>query len=254
MRVGILGPLVVRSAGSAVVPTAPKPRQVLALLAARPAQVVPVETMVDELWGNDPPGSALTAVRTYIVQLRHALAGALRTSTAAVAEEVLPHTGWGYRLVTDPGQSDANLFAHYAEQGRRALVAGENDRASTLLRRALGEWRGPALADVRAGPHLLAHRTLLEESRLGVVEQRVEADLRLGRHHELVDELAALVARHPLNEILYAMLMIALYRSGRTAAALGAYERLRGTLHEELGMDPSPRLRGLRDDILSALR
>lgn len=252
MDIGILGPLTVRARGGQrqAVPTAPKPRQLLALLAARAGTVVPVDVLVDELWANEPPRSALTAVRTYIVQLRHSLARTLRTSTADVAQDVLPFAGWGYRLVAEPDRVDADVFARHAEQGRRALLDGDHDRASVLLHRALRLWRGPALADVRVGRHLLAHRTTLEELRLGVVEQRVEADLRLGRHHQLIGELSELAARYPLHENLHSLLIIALYRDGHADQALRAFSALRENLREELGIDPSPRVRCLQEAIL----
>ncbi len=254
MDIGILGPLTVRAPGGQrqAVPTAPKPRQLLALLAARAGTVVPVDVLVDELWENEPPPSALTAVRTYIVQLRQSLAHALRTGTAEVARDVLPFAGWGYRLVADPDRVDAGVFVRHAEQGRRALLDGEHDRASMLLQRALRLWRGPALAEVRIGPHLLAHRTTLEELRLGVREQRVEADLRLGRHHQLIGELSELTVRYPLHENLHSLLIIALYRDGRTDQALRAFAALRENLREELGIDPSPRVRSLQKAILTS--
>lgn len=252
MDIGILGPLTVRSTGGQAVPTAPKPRQLLALLAARAGLVVPVDLLVDELWQDNPPARVLTVVQTYIMQLRQSLARAEGASTAEVTREILPFTGWGYRLVVDRERSDASVFAQYAEQGRRALLNGENDRASALLRRALQVWRGPALADVHVGAHLLAHRTSLTESRLGVIEQRVEADLRIGRHHELIDELTGLVARYPLHENLCALLIIALYRAGQPARALDASELLRTNLREALGIDPSPRVRTLRQAVLDA--
>jgi DNA-binding SARP family transcriptional activator len=254
VEIGILGPLTVRARGGLrkAVPTAPKPRQLLALLAARAGTVVPMDVLVDELWGSEPPRSALTAVRTYIVQLRQSLAGTLRTGTADVARDVLPFAGWGYRLVADPDRVDAGVFARHAEQGRRALLAGDPERASVLLHGALRLWRGPALADVRIGSHLLAHRTTLEELRLSVVEQRVEADLRLGRHHQLLGELTELAARYPLHENLHSLFIIALYRDGRADQALGAFELLRENLREELGIDPSPRVRSLHNAIVTS--
>ncbi|GGN94143.1 hypothetical protein GCM10011579_093360 [Streptomyces albiflavescens] len=252
MDIGILGPLTVRPVGGQAVPTAPKPRQLLALLAARVGKVVPVDLLVDELWESDPPRSALTAVQTYIVQLRRSLAGTPRTDTAEVTRDVLPFVGWGYRLIADPDRVDASAFTRHAELGRRALLGGDHHRASVLLRRALRLWRGPALADVRIGPHLLAHRTSLEEIRLGAIEQRVEADLRLGRHHELIDELSGLAAQYPLYENLHSLFIISLYRAGRPRQALDAFELLRKNLREELGIDPSPRLRTLQEALLTS--
>ncbi|MDF2269752.1 AfsR/SARP family transcriptional regulator [Streptomyces coacervatus] len=233
-------------------PTAPKPRQLLALLVARAGTVVPVDVLVDELWENTPPRSALTAVRTYIVQLRQSLARTHATGTADPAGDVLPFAGWGYRLLVDPDRVDAAVFVRQAELGRRALLDGDHSRASLHLHGALRLWRGPALADVRIGPHLLAHRTTLEELRLGVVEQRAEADLRLGRHRQLIGELTELTVRYPLHENLHSLLIIALYRDGRADQALGAFAALRENLREQLGIDPSPRVRSLQEAILTS--
>ncbi|GGN94152.1 hypothetical protein GCM10011579_093380 [Streptomyces albiflavescens] len=252
MNIGILGPLVVRSSGREAAPTAPKPRQLLALLAARVDQAVSVDMLIDELWESRPPSSAVTTVQTYIVQLRRALAGALRISPAEVAGDILPFTGWGYRLASAGGTHDAQTFLRCAEMGREALAAGSHDQASVILRRALRMWRGPALAGVRLGPHLFAHRTNLEEYRLAAVEQRVEVDLRLGHHHELISELSALVLQNPLHENLHSLFMMSLYRAGRPGQALDAFHKLRRCLSEELGIEPSPRIRNLQQAILAA--
>ncbi|AEM85964.1 AfsR/SARP family transcriptional regulator [Streptomyces violaceusniger] len=250
MDIGILGPLVVGANDREATPSAPKPRQLLALLAAHAGRVVPVDLMVDELWESTPPPSALTTVQTYIVLLRRLLAKSLQVSSAEVAREVLTYTGWGYQLAAGKGTHDASLFARYADLGRRALAAGDNSRASGALREALAFWRGPALADIRTGPHLLAHRVSLEEQRMGAVEQRIEADLRLGRHHELIGELSGLTVQHPLHENMHSLLMIALYRSGRPGQALETFQKLHQNLRNELGMEPSPNTRTVQQRIL----
>ncbi|MBT2510549.1 AfsR/SARP family transcriptional regulator [Streptomyces sp. ISL-98] len=252
MNIGILGPLVVRSGGGDAAPTAPKPRQLLALLAARVDEVVSMDLLIDELWENRPPASAVTTVQTYVVQLRRALAGALQLSPAEVAGTVLPFTGWGYRLVAGSATHDAHAFLRCAESGREALNSGANNQASVMLRQALRMWRGPAFAGVRLGPHLLAHRINLEEYRLVTVEQRVEADLRLGHHHELIGELSGLVLQHPLHENLHALFMTSLYRAGRPAQALGVFRDLRKNLRAELGIEPSLRIRKLQQAVLAA--
>lgn len=252
MEIRILGPLSVRSAGGEAAPTAPKPRQVLALLAARPNEVVSTDALVDELWESDPPATAVTVVQTYIVLLRRTLAGALGLDNAEVARHVLTFKGWGYRLASGAGIHDAGAFLRYAELGRLALEKGENERASVLLREGLALWRGPALADIRVGPRLLAHRTSLEEGRLSAVELRAEADLRLGRHHTLLGELSGLVVQHPLHENLHSLYIISLYRAGRPGQALTVFQRLRDNLREELGIDPSPRMWRLHRAILTA--
>ncbi len=252
MDIGILGPLVVRSGGGEAAPSAPKPRQLLALLAARADEVISMDLLIDELWESRPPSSAVTTVQTYIGQLRRSLAQTLRIDPGEVAAEVLPFTGWGYRLAAGGGTHDARAFLRCAELGRDALAAGANDQASVLLRRALRIWRGPALAGVRLGPHLQAHRTHLEEQRLTAVEQRVEADLRLGHHHELIGELSGLVLQYPLHENLHSLFMISLYRAGRPAQALDVFHKIRNSLREELGIEPSPRMRQLQQAVLAA--
>ncbi|MFE7274736.1 BTAD domain-containing putative transcriptional regulator [Streptomyces sp. NPDC057623] len=252
MDIGILGPLVVRSDGNEAAPSAPKPRQLLALLAARADEVISMDLLIDELWESRPPSSAVTTVQTYIGQLRRSLAQALRIDLSEVATDVLPFTGWGYQLTADGGTHDVRAFQRCAELGRNALAAGANDQASVLLRRSLRIWRGPALAGVRLGPHLLAHRTHLEEKRLTAVEQRVEADLRLGHHHELIGELSGLVLQYPLHENLHSQFMVSLYRAGRPAQALDVFHKIRNSLREDLGIDPSPRLRKLQQAVLAA--
>ncbi|MEU6274061.1 AfsR/SARP family transcriptional regulator [Streptomyces populi] len=252
MDIGILGPLSVRSAGREAAPTAPKPRQLLALLAARTGHVVPTDALVDELWEHDPPASAVTVIQTYIVLLRRALAATLQTGTEQVAHDVLPYTGWGYQLLPqDDGVHDADRFARHTEQGRRELAAGDYQRATMSLQRALQTWRGPALADVRIGPQLLAHRTSLEESRTVAVEQRIEADLHLGRHHQLIGELSGLVIQDPLHERTHSLLMVSQYRSGRPAQALETFRKLHKNLREELGIEPSPHVTKIHEKILS---
>ncbi|MFF3920409.1 BTAD domain-containing putative transcriptional regulator [Streptomyces sp. NPDC001852] len=252
MDIAILGPLAVRSRGGEAAPTAPKPRQLLALLAARVDEVISMDLLIDELWETRPPSSAVTTVQTYIGQLRRALTQSLQVSPSEVAADVLQFTGWGYRLTAGGGTHDAQAFLRCAELGRDSLAAGANDQASVLLRRALRIWRGPALAGVRLGPHLLAHRTHLEAHRLAAVEQRVEADLRLGHHHELIGELSGLVLQYPLHENLHSLFMISLYRAGRPAQALDVFHKIRNYLRKELGIDPSPRMRHLQQAILVA--
>ncbi|MBD0745908.1 AfsR/SARP family transcriptional regulator [Streptomyces sp. CBMA152] len=252
MDIGILGPLTVSSAGREAAPTAPKPRQLLALLAVRSGHVVPVEQLVDELWEHNPPASAMTVVQTYIVLLRRSLAVSLQISAEEVARDVLPFAGWGYHLAPwGEGELDADAFTRHAEQGRKALADGDNQRASMSLQRALQMWRGPALADVRVGPQLLAHRTSLEEARMFAVEQRIEADLRLGHHHQLIGELSGLAIQNPLHENTHSLLMISLYRAGRPGQALETFRKLHKNLRTELGMDPSPRVRNIHQRILS---
>lgn len=252
LDVQILGPLTVSCDGREAAPSTPKPRQVLALLAARCGQPVHVDVLIEELWVNAPPNRAQTVLQNCVMLLRRSLAAALERSTDEVARDVLPFDGWGYRLAAEPDSCDAGRFMHLAGQGRTALLAGDSTEAALVLRRALRLWRGPALADVTAGPCLRGHRAWLEEARIGVLEQRVEADLRLGRHHDLIAELPGVLARHPLHENLYSLFLISLFRAGQPAQALDAFEYLRRNLRDELGIDPSPRVSRLHQEILQA--
>ncbi|WP_018547644.1 AfsR/SARP family transcriptional regulator [Streptomyces sp. LaPpAH-108] len=258
MDVGILGPLQVRLNGQSIVPSAGKPRQLLALLAIRAERVVTVPTLMEEIWGEAIPKSAATTLQTYILHLRRQMTTALRaghTGTAQApglnAKDVLTTCFGGYRLAVRPENNDLREFQSFAARGSAALETGDAQAASLLLERALGLWRGTALVDVPVGRVLAVEVLGMEEQRTRALEQRIEADLLLGRHASLLAELRMLVARHPMNENLAAQLMTALYRSGGAWRALEAYQELRGTLIEELGVEPSPRLQRLHRAILA---
>lgn len=244
MRIQVLGPLEAAEDGRTVLPTAAKPRQVFALLALRAGQVVPVATLIEELWGELPPRSLRTTLQTYVMQLRKLLGDD--------ATRVLATRFGGYLLDVAPESVDVHEYERLARSGRRAAEAGDHESAVRLLRSALDVWRGPALVDVPTGASLSVEVTRLEESRLSVVETCVAVEMRRGRHHALLSELAVLTARYPLNENLCAQQMVALFRSGRQWQALDAYRVLHDTLNEELGVVPSARLRDLQRAILSA--
>ncbi|MFI6847844.1 AfsR/SARP family transcriptional regulator [Kitasatospora sp. NBC_00085] len=256
MDIGLLGPLRVDQSGVSIVPTAGKPRKVLALLACRADRLVSVEALIEEVWGEHPPRSVQTTLQTYVLQLRGCIAAAL-DGPAPVglplgAKSVLVTEAGGYLLDTQGGTLDSTEFALLCRRGHRAMDVGDHVTASATFRKALELWRGPALVDVQCGLLLEAEARSLEESRLSILGRRIEADLRLGRHHELVGELSGLCAQYPLHEGLQGQLMIALYRSGRRSTALEAYQRLRTVLSRELGLDPSPELRELQSALLDA--
>ncbi|MFE2061394.1 BTAD domain-containing putative transcriptional regulator [Streptomyces sp. NPDC059467] len=255
MDIGILGALDVRENGISVTPTAPKPRQVLALLALHADRAVTVETLTEELWGQRPPRSARPTLQTYVMHLRELMAPALRRTgdgvDARTAKEVLRTVPGGYLLDSGEGTSDIREFERLAETGYRAMDDGDHREAARLLRTALDLWTGAALADVTAGERLRTHIRGLEESRLCALDRRIEADLRLGRHRELTAELTVLVSRHPTHESLCGQLVLALHRSGRSSEALGAYQRLRTTLVRDLGLEPSAALGRVRQSILT---
>nr|AGH68916.1 SARP-like transcriptional regulator [Streptomyces sp. CNH189] len=261
MQIDVLGTLDVRAGGESITPTAPKPRQVLALLALHADQVVPVSALIDELWAGRPPRSARTTLQTYVLQLRDLITLALEKGASDArpeglsrrrAKDVLVTLPGGYMLVSGGGTSDVRDFERLAGTGYRALDAGDFQGASRLLREALALWTGPAFADVQTGARLEIEARRLEESRLCALDQRIEADLRLGRHRELLAELTALTSRYRTHENLHAQFMLALHRSGRRGEALDIYHRLRGTLVRDLGLEPSPRLRRLQQSILKA--
>jgi DNA-binding SARP family transcriptional activator/tetratricopeptide (TPR) repeat protein len=218
-------------------------RALLALLILHVGEVVPTDALIDELWGEHPPPTASTVVQGLISRLRTLLEpGRGRGEPGAVVQTA----GTGYRLAVDPQSVDANRFQRLFDQARGADPAVR----SALLTEALGLWQGSALADFRYEPFAQRAITALAELRLAALEERIDADLSLGRHSSLVGELDQLVAAHPFRERLRGQLMIALYRSGRQAAALAAYQATRSILVEELGIEPGPALHDLEAAIL----
>lgn len=252
MQIDVLGPLSADIDGMEIVPTAGKPRQVLALLALYANQVIAIPTLMEEIWGAELPRSALTTLQTYILQLRRRVGAALGPDTPKSAKDVLVTRHGGYLLRVPADGVDVQRYEGLAAAGQRAFAGGEDAKASLLFSQALEVWRGPALVDVRVGPLLEIEVMRLEESRLGVLERRIEADLRLGRHAELLTELTTLTARHPLHEGFHAKCMIALCRSGRQWQALSAYQELRSRFVEELGLEPSTQLQRLHQAVLAA--
>jgi SARP family transcriptional regulator, regulator of embCAB operon len=249
MEIKVLGPLEAHENGRSIVPTAAKPRQILALLALEAGQVVPVPTLIEELWRMEPPRSALTTLQTYILHLRRQIDAALGPNSGISAKQLLATRHNGYQLNVEGGV-DVHKYERLTSAGTRAAERGDHEAASRLLRSALEVWRGPALVDVQAGLRLGIEVIRLEESKLSVLELCIEADLRLGRHYPLLSELAKLNASYPMHENLCAQFMIALYRSGRQWRALDVYRGLRDTLVDELGVEPSARLQQLQRAIL----
>ena len=252
MQITVLGPLGAEIDGQSIVPAAAKPRQLLALLALHRNRAVPVAVLMEEIWGPDLPRSAVTTLQTYVLQLRRRIDGAMGPGAAGTAKDVLATSHGGYRLRVPEGGLDASVYEELAAQGRAAYEAGKIDRASTLLGRALAMWSGPALVDVRVGTVLEVERVRLAESRLGVLELRIEANLRLGQHRAVLAELPLPLAQHPLHEGLHALAMLAYYRSGRQADALRVYHDLRTRLTHELGLEPCARLQRMQHAVLTA--
>jgi SARP family transcriptional regulator, regulator of embCAB operon len=252
MEFRVLGPLSLRAGGVAITPTAPKPRQLLALLLIHANQIVSVTAVIRELWNEDPPRSAQTTVQTYVVQLRKLLVAALHLPSKLVSSDVLVTRTGGYQLRVGPDELDMFRFERLTLAGRAALSDENYGLAAARLGEALRLWRGEPLIDVQPGPLLQAQLARLEEARLSAAEGRIEAELRLGLHRELLSELAYLAAKHPLHEGLHAQRMVALYRCGRRCEALDIFHRLRVRLVEEFGLEPSERMQRMQQAILNA--
>ncbi len=248
----VLGQLAVCSGATIGCLTAPKPRKVLALLLVRANLVVPVETLGRELWRDEPPASAQTTLQTYVLQVRRMLAQTLGISSEEVARDVLVTAADGYLLRVKPGELDLHEYERLAAEGKAALEEGDDARGSCLLATALKLWQDAALVDVRLGPVLAVEVSQLEESRLATCQLRFDAELRLDRHHAVLCELSGLAAQHPLHEDLQAQYMVALYRAGRRNDPLNAFQRLRTTLLEDIGLEPSRRIHSLQRAILAA--
>ena len=243
----ILGVLEVVDNGRPVHIGASKERALLAELVLHPNQIVSRERLMEVVWGESAPATATATLNTYVCHLRAALEpGRERRSSPRLLLTREP----GYLLAVDPERVDGVRFERLAAEGSRALSAGDPDAAAVTLRTALALWRGEALADFVYEPFARADAIRLEELRLTTIEERVEADLALGRHHDLVPEVRRLLDEQPLRERLWGQLMLALYRCGRQTEALQAYGELRSVLLEEYGIDPSPALRRLEDDVL----
>ena len=239
MEFRILGPLEAWHEGREVSVGGPKPRALLAVLLLHANEVVPADRLIDELWGEDSPEDVAAALRVNVSRLRKAL-----------PPDVLATRSPGYLIRIEPDALDLHRFERLVDEGRSLLARGLAADASERLREALSLWRGPPLADFSYESFAQAAIARLEEIRVAAVELRIDADLLLGRHDELVGELEALVAEHPLRERLRISLMTALYRSGRQAEALDAYQDARRTLVDELGIEPSPALQELERAIL----
>ena len=240
MEFRILGPVeALDGEGSPLELPGGRPRALLALLLIHPAEAVSVDRVIEDLWSDRLPENPNNAVQVLVSRLRK-----------AVGSDVVLSEAGGYRLLLEPGERDSERFEELAARGRDELAGGDAAAAAETLRNALALWRGPALADVRYERFAQSEVARLEELRLACSETRIDADLMLGRHAEVVPELEALVGEHPLSERLRGQLMLALYRSGRQAEALVAYREARRTLVEELGIEPSPELRELEQSIL----
>ncbi|MFE7431358.1 BTAD domain-containing putative transcriptional regulator, partial [Streptomyces sp. NPDC057545] len=237
--------------GESFVPSAVKPKKLLALLIINANRCVPLSAMENELWGPTPPRSATNTVQTYIMQIRRRLDSALAGRGGPSAKDVLVTEATGYQLSVEPQDLDVTRYENLVAKGEAALAGQDYHRAACLFADALDVWRDDALSDVRHGPMLETYVGELEDSRTTAVERRIEAELQLGQHYGVLRELTGLCTKHPFNENLQSQLMLALHRSGRRARALAVYQQLRQRLINDLGIEPSLRLRELHRAVLN---
>jgi len=244
MEFCLLGPLLVRRGGVVVAVSPGRQRVLLAALLLSGNRVVLVDELAEALWGSSPPPSARVSLQNYVLRLRRCLAG-------GGVPRILHQPG-GYLISFDAGELDVVRFESLLGAGRQAVRAGSWEVAADRLRAALSLWRGQPLSGVAS--ELLAVREVprLAELRWQALEARIDADLHLGRHAEVIAELRRLAAAEPLRERLHALLMLALYRDGQQGAALAAYQAARSVLAGELGAEPGPGLRRLQQQVLSA--
>jgi len=242
----VLGPLQVAANGTFLPLGGAKQRAVLALLLLHANEVVSTDRLIDDLWGDSPPESAANMLQGYVSHLRKVL----EPGSERGEHELLVSRSPGYVLQIRDDQIDAKRFEQLTSQARRLLEEGKAEAAARGFCEALALWRGSALADLAYESFARPDVDRLEELRLAALEDRIDADLRLGSHDVLVGELRELVDAHPLRERLRAQLMAALYRCGRQADALQVYRDCRRDLLDGLGIEPGPGLRELEQAIL----
>jgi DNA-binding SARP family transcriptional activator/pimeloyl-ACP methyl ester carboxylesterase len=239
VRISLLGPLTVDGQPGEAVLRAAKERTLLATLALRPGVVVGPDALIDALWGDSPPASARKTLQTYVSNIRREL-----------GPDVISTTASGYTLAVAGDDVDVGRFRALVRAAEEARARGEEPEAREHLRAAVALWRGDPFPGAGAHTGLAADAVRLQEEYLTALEARLAADLAAGAHAELVGELETLARDHPFRERLWGHLMVALYRSGRQADALAAYQRARARLGEELGLEPGGELRRLEQAIL----
>ena len=237
----LLGPFEVMRGSRRLQVPGGKALTLLAMLAVHANTTVSLDRLIDALWGDGPPSTGVANLHVYVSNLRKAL---------ECGPELLARDRAGYVLRIDADQLDAARFESQAAAGHAALAGGDLTRAERTLRAALSLWRGPALAGFRDDPFAIPTITRLEESRLAAIEARIDAELALGRHRQLLAELHGLVSEHPLRERLVGQLMVSLYRADRQAEALRAFQSLRHRLADQLGIQPSAALAALDQQIV----
>lgn len=246
MKYEILGPLRVVEGDQISLISAPKSEQLLTILLIRANQVVTIEQLIGELWGDRAPRRAMASLYVYISQLRKFLSAMRRVESPIVTRP----SGYLLRLGSD--ELDFHLFQNLVNVGRECAKDRRLEEAVVAFEHALSLCRNPTLGSLDNGPIGYGFVAWLTEARLECVEMLLDFQLQLGRHRELVGQLYSLTAEHPLREAFYCQLMLALYRCDRQADALAVYRSARGTLHAELGLEPCRSLQDLQRGILTA--
>jgi DNA-binding SARP family transcriptional activator len=242
MRFRVLGPLVAEGDdGTPLTLTRPSQRSTLAVLLLCERQPPTRAQLIDALWGDRAPGDAETALRVRMRDLRRALTG---------HDRLITHPS-GYLIVVEHGELDSDSFRDLAARGRAALDDGDTEHAARLLARACDLWRDPPLTDLPDTPPMRLTADALLEQRRDVREWLLDARLALGQHHDVLEQIRAIIAADPLAEHAHVQLMLALYRCGQKSAALAAYTRLRELTTREFGQDPGPEARTLLQQILA---
>jgi DNA-binding SARP family transcriptional activator len=247
MEFRILGPLEILDEGRSVALAGSKQRALLAVLLLHANETLSTDRLIDELWGERPPARAAKTVQVHVSRLRKVLAA----GAGSASDGVVVTRERGYELRLDPERLDSHRFERLASEGRSELVGGRPERAVEALEGALSLWRGAPLAELADEPFAQREIARLDDLRVSALEQLIEAKLALGEHAEVVAQLESLIDEQPYRERLRAQLMLALYRSDRQADALQVYQNARRTLVDELGIEPSERLRELERAVLA---
>ncbi|MBT2479357.1 AfsR/SARP family transcriptional regulator [Streptomyces sp. ISL-94] len=253
MRYELMGPFrVLTDHGRVLLPGTPKVSQLLALLLMRANEFVPREMLIQELWQQNPPRSALNTLQTYVHHARRLLAeGDRGTGARQAGPSPLVTQPGGYVMRVDEASVDIKLFEQLVARGEFELRMGNSEEAVDVLTRALALWHGSALFSIRTGDVLAGHVVRLEELRIRAFELRIGAMKDLGRLRAMVPELRALVEEYPLNECFHGVLISALHQAGRRPEALHAYQKVRQVLRDELGLELSPWIRRLHEEMLA---
>ncbi|MFF4324831.1 BTAD domain-containing putative transcriptional regulator [Streptomyces sp. NPDC001568] len=252
MRFNLMGPFeIVTDDGNTYRPGTPKVCQTLALLLTRPNEIVTADALIQELWGEKPPRSAVTTLQTYVYHARRMFAN---ENLLPPGRTLIVTSPPGYAIQVDASEIDICVFEQLVARARDELGDGDASAALHTIGRALDLWRGPALSNFPAGDVLTGHIVHLEELRIRAFEIRIAAEDQLGRHRESIPELRRLINDYPLNEWFHGQLIAALGTAGRRAEALQAYQNVRRLLADELGLEPSLELKQLQIGLLNPAR